>query len=89
MSPEAATAPGVARRLERRLRLSGAFLMLGLLVEGATLFALDRPIGFLTFAGVGGLLVVAGIAVYLWALVTHAPAAPPPPSSSRRRGETT
>ncbi len=61
-----------ARPLDRRLRLSGTLLLLGLLVEGATLFALERPLGFLTFAGAGVLLVVAGIASYLWAIVSHA-----------------
>ena len=60
------------RPIDRRLRLSGMLLMLGLLVEGATLFALDRPVGFLTFAGAGGLLVAAGIALYLWAIVSQA-----------------
>ena len=65
-------AVAVRRPLHRRLRLSGVLLILGLLVEGATLFALDRPVGFLTFAGAGGLLVAAGIALYLWAIVSQA-----------------
>lgn len=60
-----------ARPIERRLRRAGVLLLLGLLVEAGTLFALDRPIGFLTFAGVGGLLVVAGIVLYLWAIVSQ------------------
>ena len=47
-------------------------LLAGLLVEGGTLFALDRPVGFLTFAGIGGLLVVAGIVHYLWSIVSTA-----------------
>jgi hypothetical protein len=72
MSEPGGSTTGGARPIEQRLRLSGALLMLGLLVEGATLFALDRPIGFLTFAGAGGLLVLAGIALYLWAIVSHA-----------------
>ena len=62
---------GAVRPIDRRLRLSGVLLMLGLLVEGATLFALDRPVGFLTFAAAGGLLVAAGIAFYLWAIVSQ------------------
>jgi hypothetical protein len=75
--PETASDTGTGdavavRPLHRRLRLSGVLLILGLLVEGATLFALDRPVGFLTFAGAGGLLVAAGIALYLWAIVSQA-----------------
>jgi hypothetical protein len=64
--------PLVAPPINRRLRLAGTLLLLGLLVEGATLFALERPLGFLAFAVVGGLCVVAGIAVYLWAIVSPA-----------------
>ena len=70
---EAATGEGTVRRpVERRLRLAGILLLLGLAVEGATLFALDRPVGFLTFAGAGGLLVIAGVVLYLWAIASQA-----------------
>lgn len=72
MSDPGVSAAGTTGPIERRLRRSGILLMAGLLVEGATLFALDRPVGFLTFAGAGGLLVLAGIALYLWAIVSHA-----------------
>lgn len=57
--------------LERRLRRAGVLLILGLLVESATLLFLERPLGFLTFAGAGGLLVLGGIALYLWAIVSQ------------------
>jgi hypothetical protein len=66
------TAPNVERtapNVERRLRVAGVLLILGLLIEGATLFALDRPVGFLTFAGLGGALLVVGIVYYLWSIV--------------------
>ncbi len=71
--------PGVVttRPIERRLRRAGVLLLLGLLVEAGTLFALDRPVGFLTFAGAAGLLVLAGIALYLWAIVSQGSTAPP------------
>jgi hypothetical protein len=60
---------GTSSPIERRLRTAGLILVLGLLTEGGTLFALDRPVGFLTFAGLAGLLVVAGILYYLWSIV--------------------
>ena len=66
------SAAGTHGPFERRLRVAGALLMFGLLVEGATLFALERPLGFLAFAGAGGLLVVAGIAIFLWTIVSQA-----------------
>ena len=65
------TAAPRPRPIERRLRLAGVLLLLGLLVEAGTLFALDRPMGFLTFAGAAGLLVLAGIVLYLWAIVSQ------------------
>ena len=55
--------------IERRLRIAGLLLILGLAVEGGTLFALDRPVGFLTFASAAGVLIVAGIVYYLWSIV--------------------
>jgi len=72
MSEPGTSGAAAARPIERRLRLSGVLLLLGLLVEGATLFALDSPLGFLTFAGATGLLVVAGIVLYLWTIVSQA-----------------
>jgi hypothetical protein len=65
----AAVAPPVTSLLQRRLRVAGALLATGLAVEGGTLFALERPVGFLTFAAVGAGLIVAGIAYYLWSIV--------------------
>ena len=62
---------GTPTTLARRLRMSGLLLTVGLLIEGGTLFALERPLGFLTFATVGGLLVMAGIALYLWTIVSQ------------------
>ena len=51
-----------------KLRISGTLLLLGLFV---TLFSLilRSPLAFLIFAGVGGLLVFAGVALYLYSLV--------------------
>lgn len=66
----------------RKLRRSGLFLLAGLLVETATLLALDRPLGFLAFAILGGTLIVFGIALYLWAIVSQA-GVPPDPHTTR------
>ena len=71
MSETASVDRAAPRTIERRLRLAGLLLLLGLLVEAGTLFALDRPMGFLTFAGAAGLLVLAGIVLYLWAVVSQ------------------
>ncbi len=68
---EAVDTAAPRRPIERRLRSAGVLLLLGLLVEAGTLFALDRPMGFLTFAGAAGLLVTAGIVLYLWGVVSQ------------------
>ena len=55
--------------LFRRLRIAGLLLLVGLVVEGGTLLALERPLGFLVFALVGALAIAAGILLYLWSIV--------------------
>jgi uncharacterized membrane protein YczE len=54
--------------MERRLRIAAILLLAGLLVELATLFS-PHPTAFLVFAGVGGLLLAAGIGLYLVTLL--------------------
>jgi hypothetical protein len=54
--------------IERRFRLSAILLLCGLAVELATLFS-AHPAAFLVFAGVGGLLLAAGIGLYLLTLL--------------------
>jgi len=56
-------------RLERRLQLSGVLLILGLLVQALCL-TWKGPLAFLVFVGLGGLLLFAGIVVYLLSLVS-------------------
>lgn len=63
-------------QLGRRLRLAGILVVLGLAVEAATMFW-PHPTAFLVFLGVGGLLVAAGVLLYLVAIVT-VPAGSPP-----------
>ena len=57
-----------AQPLERRLQLAGSLLILGLLIE-ALCVVWTRPIAFVVFAGFGGILLAAGILVYLYSLV--------------------
>lgn len=55
--------------LERRLQVAGILVILGLLVEALCLLS-ARPIAFVIFVGLGGLLLAAGIVVYLYSLVS-------------------
>ncbi len=61
--------------LIRRLQLSGLLVTLGLIVEAVTLFW-SHPTAFLVFLGLGGLLVAAGVLLYLFSIATY-PSAPP------------
>jgi uncharacterized membrane protein YczE len=60
--------PG-ADPLKNRLQISGILLIIGLLIEAACLFS-PRPIAFVIFVGVGGFLMFAGMALYLFSLVS-------------------
>ncbi len=57
-----------AERMTRRLRRSGILLILGLLVETFSLLW-SRPMAFIVFVGVGGLLMAAGVLLYLLSLL--------------------
>ncbi len=59
-----------ANPLERHLQFSGILLILGLLVEAVCLFW-TRPLAFVLFLGVGGLLIGLGILLYLLSLVSR------------------
>jgi hypothetical protein len=59
-----------ANPFERRLQLSGILLILGLLVEAVCLFW-TRPIAFVLFLAVGGLLLGLGILLFLFSLVSR------------------
>ena len=58
--------------LERRLRVSGILIVLGLLVEALSLIRI-HPLSFLSFMFLGGGLLVAGVAAYLIALLSVSP----------------
>ena len=64
----------MAALMERRLRISGILIVLGLLVEALSLIRI-HPLAFLGFMFVGGGFLIAGIAMYLYSLVSIA--APP------------
>lgn len=56
--------------LERRLRISGTLIILGLIIEALCLLW-SRPLAFVLFVGLGGALIAAGILFYLYSLVSE------------------
>lgn len=58
-----------ANPLERRLRLSGLLLILGLLTEAICLFW-ARPISFVLLIAVGGTLLLLGVVLFLASIVS-------------------
>jgi predicted membrane channel-forming protein YqfA (hemolysin III family) len=64
---------GANKRLERRLRVAGVLIILGLVVEILSLVRI-HPLAFLSFMFIGGAFLVAGVALYLYSLVSTNPA---------------
>jgi hypothetical protein len=58
-----------AKGISRHLRISGILLILGLAIEALSLMW-GKPLAFLLFICIGGMFVLAGILVYLYALVS-------------------
>jgi hypothetical protein len=56
-------------RLQRKLKIAAYLLIAGLATEAITLHW-AHPTSFLLFLSLGGILVLAGIAIYLIAIVT-------------------
>jgi hypothetical protein len=56
-------------RLQRKLKIAAYLLITGLAVEGISLHW-AHPTSFLLFISLGGVLILAGIAIYLIAIVT-------------------
>ena len=56
-------------KMQRRVRISSALVMLGLLVELVSLLW-SHPTAFIVFLGPGGLMIAIGILFYLYSLVT-------------------
>ena len=63
-------------QIERALRISGLLLILGIAVEIVSLLW-EKPLAFLLFVGVGGLLTFVGIVLYLYSLVPPSSSSPP------------
>ena len=61
---------GTYDRIEHRIRLAAALLLIGLGIELATLLN-NRPLSFLAYMGLGAPFVVAGALVYLWTILIH------------------
>lgn len=55
--------------MERRLRISGVLIILGLLIEAFSLIWV-HALSFIVFALVGGALIGLGILLYLYSLVS-------------------
>jgi hypothetical protein len=58
--------------ITKRLRVAAMFITAGVLVQGLSLIW-NHPLSFLAFLGIGGLAALAGIVVYLFALVSPRP----------------
>jgi predicted membrane channel-forming protein YqfA (hemolysin III family) len=54
---------------QRRLRISGILIMLGLLVEALS-FIRIHPLAFLAFMFIGGAFLVVGIGIYLLSIAS-------------------
>jgi hypothetical protein len=59
----------VQTKRQRRLRISGILIMLGLVVEALSLIRI-HPIAFLAFMFVGGTCLLVGIGIYLLSIVS-------------------
>jgi len=58
--------------MSRRLRISGIFVIVGLLVEAICL-VWSKPIAFVVLVCIGGALIGIGILFFLYSLVSGAP----------------
>ena len=56
-------------RIERRLRFSGRLLITGLILQAVTL-SWNHPLAFLTFMFVASPLVLAGVVMYLYSIIS-------------------
>ena len=55
--------------ITKRVRIAGVLILLGLVIESLSLMW-NHPLSFITFLAVGGLLLGAGIVVYLFMLLS-------------------
>jgi predicted membrane channel-forming protein YqfA (hemolysin III family) len=57
-------------QLEKRRQVAGVFIVLGLVIEALCLLW-STPIAFVIFVAIGGLLMLVGIVLYLYSLVSN------------------
>ena len=57
-----------AKSINKKLRVSGALIALGLLVQALSLLW-NHPLSFIAYVTIGGLFVAGGIVLYLFTLV--------------------
>jgi hypothetical protein len=67
--------------ISRELKIAGILLIAGLLITIVSLIW-RAPLAFLLFVGVGGLLILAGIVVYLFSVVGSGETPEPEKTSS-------
>jgi hypothetical protein len=68
MNAPSAMGPRAMSGIERRIRIAGLLIAVGLVVEAASLLW-HHPLSFVFFAAIAPVLILAGIASYLLALV--------------------
>lgn len=61
--------------ISKKLRLAGILIALGLIMEAVTL-VWNHPLSFVAFLGGGVLLMLIGMAIYLWTIVSGTQSAP-------------
>jgi hypothetical protein len=57
-------------QLEKRRQVAGIFIVLGLVIEALCLIW-STPIAFVIFVAIGGLLMLVGIVLFLFSLVSN------------------
>ena len=71
---------------QKRIRIAAVLVLFGLLVEGLTLHW-SHPTAFFVYAGLGGLLLLFGVLLFLSTLLggaTSHPASPDPAATTQR-----
>lgn len=62
----------IDRVIHKKLRLAGILIAAGLVMEALTL-VWNHPLSFLAFLAAGVLLILIGMALYLWTIVSGTP----------------